>query len=36
MEFMTKAFVENKINGAVLMSLNEDHMKELGCAVLGE
>ena len=33
---MTKAFVENKINGAVLMSLTEDHMKELGCAVLGE
>ncbi len=36
MEFMAKAFIENKINGAVLMCLNEDHMKEMGCAVLGE
>ncbi len=35
MEFMAKAFLENKITGAVLMSLNENHMKELGCAVLG-
>ena len=36
MEFMAKAFIENKINGAVLMCLNEDHMKEMGCAVLGK
>ena len=36
MEFMAKAFVENKITGPVLMALTEDHMKELGCAVLGE
>ncbi len=33
---MAKAFIDNKINGAVLMCLNEDHMKEMGCAVLGE
>ena len=33
---MAKAFIENKINGAVLMCLNENHMKEMGCAVLGE
>ena len=36
MEFMAKAFIDNKINGAVLMCLNESHMKEMGCAVLGE
>ena len=36
MEFMAKSFIDNKINGAVLMCLNEDHMKEMGCAVLGE
>ena len=33
---MAKAFTDNKINGAVLMCLNEDHMKEMGCAVLGK
>ena len=36
MEFLAKAFIENKINGAVLMALTEDHMKEMGCAVLGK
>lgn len=36
MDFMAKAFMENKISGPVLMALNEDHMKEMGCAVLGE
>ena len=36
MEFMAKPFIENKISGPVLMALTEDHMKELGCAVLGE
>ena len=36
MEFMAKAFIEHKISGPVLMSLNEDHIKEMGCAVLGE
>lgn len=35
MEFMAKAFIENKINGSVLMSITEDHIKEMGCAVLG-
>lgn len=36
MEFLAKAFMENKISGAVLMALTEDHMKEMGCAVLGK
>lgn len=35
MEFMAKAFIQNKITGPVLMALTEEHMKELGCAVLG-
>lgn len=35
MEFMAKAFMENKISGPVLMALTEDHIKEMGCAVLG-
>ena len=36
MEFMAKAFIENKVNGTVLMALTEDHMKEMGCCVLGK
>ena len=36
MEFLAKAFIENKISGTVLMALTEDHMKEMGCAVLGK
>ena len=36
MEFMAKAFRENHITGAALLSMTEDHMKELGCAVLGD
>ena len=36
MEFMAKAFLENKICGPVLMCLTEEHMKEMGCAVLGK
>lgn len=36
MEFLAKAFIENRISGPVLMSLTEDHMKEMGCAVLGD
>lgn len=36
MEFMAKAFIENKINGCVLIALTEEHMKEMGCCVLGE
>ncbi|XP_003385689.1 PREDICTED: uncharacterized protein LOC100634434 [Amphimedon queenslandica] len=36
MEFMAKAFMENKISGPVLIALSEDHMKEMGCAVLGD
>ena len=36
MEFMAKAFLENKICGPVLMCLTEEHMKEMGCAVLGD
>ena len=36
MEFMAKAFMENKISGPVLIALTEDHMKEMGCAVLGK
>lgn len=35
MDFMAKAFIENKISGSVLMSITEDHIKEMGCAVLG-
>ena len=36
MEFMAKAFMENHITGAVLLALREEHIKELGCAVLGD
>ena len=36
MEFMAKAFMENHITGAVLLTLREEHIKELGCAVLGD
>ena len=36
MEFLAKAFMEHKISGPVLMSLTDDHMKEMGCAVLGD
>ena len=36
MEFMSKAFMENHITGAVLLALREEHIKELGCAVLGD
>lgn len=36
MEFMAKAFIENKITGTVLMALTESHMKEMGCCVLGD
>ena len=36
MEFMAKAFMENHITGAVLLALKEEHIKELGCAVLGD
>ena len=35
MDFMAKVFMENKICGPVLMALTEEHMKEMGCAVLG-
>ena len=33
---MAKSFIENKISGAVLMSLTENHIKEMNCAVLGQ
>ena len=33
---MAKAFMENHITGAVLLALREEHIKELGCAVLGD
>jgi len=36
MEFMAKSFKENHITGAVLLALREEHIKELGCAVLGD
>ena len=36
MENMAKPFIENQINGAVLLALTEEHMKELACSVLGE
>jgi hypothetical protein len=36
MDSMGKAFMENKISGPVLMSLQEEHIKEMGCAVLGD
>ena len=36
MENMAKAFIEHEINGAVLLALTEEHMKELTCAVLGQ
>ena len=36
MEFMAKSFMENHITGAVLLALREEHIKELGCAVLGD
>lgn len=36
MEHLSKVFIENKISGAVLLSLEEAHMKELGVLVLGD
>jgi hypothetical protein len=36
MEFMGKSFKDNKINGAVLMNLEENHIKEMECGVLGD
>ncbi|KAL5479820.1 hypothetical protein EMCRGX_G023406 [Ephydatia muelleri] len=36
MEFMAKAFRENHITGAALLAMTEEHMKEMGCAVLGD
>ena len=36
MEFMAKPFMENHITGAVLLALREEHIKELGCTVLGD
>ena len=32
---MAKSFIENKICGPVLTALTEEHMKEMGCAILG-
>lgn len=36
MEHLAKAFIENNISGAVLLALEESHLKELGCANVGD
>jgi hypothetical protein len=36
MEHLAKPFTENKINGAVLMALEESHLKEIGVTMVGE
>lgn len=36
MEHLAKPFLENRINGAVLLVLEESHLKEIGCTVVGD
>lgn len=36
MEHLAKMFIENRINGAVLLSLEESHLKDMGFHIVGD
>ena len=35
MEYLDKSFIQSHINGGVLIALQEYHLKELGCDLVG-
>ena len=36
MEYLAKTFIQSHINGSVLIALQESHLKELGCDLVGD